>query len=93
MPNGRLFTTAQTRLGVSEMLGAQESIKPMRFIHLFLVGYAVLAVGGVVAMWQLGILGRLTPVWIVVGALAIIGVGIMVSVSSGKPAITSEVPR
>jgi hypothetical protein len=65
----------------------------MRFIHLFLIGYAILAVGGVIALWQLGILSRVAPVWIVVGALAVIGVGIMASVSSGRPAITEEVQR
>jgi hypothetical protein len=71
----------------------QESIEPMRFIHLFLVGYAILAIGGVIALWQLDVLSRVAPIWIVVGALAIIGVGIMASVSAGKPAITQEVQR
>lgn len=65
----------------------------MRFIHLFLAGYVILAIGGVIALWQLGILSRVAPIWIVVGALAVIGVGIMASVSSGKPAITEETQR
>jgi hypothetical protein len=65
----------------------------MRFIHLFLVGYAIAAIGGIVALWQLNILSRVSPVWIVVGILAVVGVGIMMSVSSGKPAITQEVQR
>lgn len=65
----------------------------MRFIHLFLAGYAVLAVGGGIALWQLGIFSRVAPIWIVVGVLAVIGVGIMLAVSSGKPAMTQEVQR
>ncbi len=65
----------------------------MRFIHLFLAGYVILAIGGVIALWQLGILSRVAPIWIVVGALAVIGVGIMASVSSGKPTITEETQR
>ena len=65
----------------------------MRFIHLFLAGYAVLAVGGALALWQLGIFSRVAPIWIVVGVLAAIGVGIMLAVSSGKPAVTQEVQR
>jgi hypothetical protein len=72
---------------------AQESIEPMRFIHLFLVGYAILAIGALLALWQLDILRRVAPVWIIVGILAVIGVGIMLSVSSGKPAISEEVQR
>ena len=62
----------------------------MRFIHLFLVGYFVLALGVGLALWQTGVLGRLAPIWIGVGVLVAIGVGIMLSVSSGKPDITKE---
>lgn len=64
----------------------------MRFINLFLVGYVVLMLGIGIALWQSGILGRLSAVWIVVGVLVAVGVGIMLAVSSGKPAVT-EVQR
>ena len=64
----------------------------MRFINLFLVGYALLVIGGGIALWQLGVLSRMSPVWIVVGTLVAVGVGIMLAVFSGKPAVT-EVQR
>ena len=64
----------------------------MRFINLFLVGYVVLMLGIGIALWQSGILSRLSAVWIVVGVLVAVGVGIMLAVSSGKPAVT-EVQR
>lgn len=64
----------------------------MRFIHMYLVGYAVLVLGIVLALWQTGVLSRLAPVWIGVGVLVAIGLGTMLSVSSGKPAITQEKP-
>jgi hypothetical protein len=63
----------------------------MRFIHLFLAGYFVLALGVTLALWQTGVLGRVPPVWIGVGVLLAIGLGIMMSVSSGKPTVTEEV--
>jgi hypothetical protein len=63
----------------------------MRFIHLFLVGYFVLIVGVGLALWQTGVLNRVAPIWIGIGALVAIGVGIMLSVSSGKPAISEEI--
>jgi hypothetical protein len=63
----------------------------MRFIHLFLVGYFVLALGVTLALWQTGVLGRVPPIWISAGALVAIGLGIMVSVSSGKPTVSEEV--
>lgn len=64
----------------------------MRFINLFLVGYALLVIGGGIALWQLGVLSRMSPIWIVVGTLVAVGVGIMLAVFSGKPAVT-EVQR
>jgi hypothetical protein len=62
----------------------------MKFIHLFLIGYSVLVVGVALALWQTGVLNRVAPIWIAIGLIAAIGVGIMMSVSSGKPAITTE---
>jgi hypothetical protein len=62
----------------------------MRFIHLFLVGYFIVIVGIGLALYQTGILSRIAPIWIGVGALVAIGVGIMMSVSSGKPTVTEE---
>ena len=63
----------------------------MRFIHLFLLGYVVLLVGVVLALWQSGILRRIDPIWIAIAAIIAVGLGIMAAVSSGKPTITEEV--
>jgi hypothetical protein len=65
----------------------------MRFIHLFLIGYFVLILGIGLALYQTGVLGRVAPIWIAVGALVAIGVGIMLSVSSGKPTVTEELQK
>lgn len=65
----------------------------MRFIHLFLVGYFVLIIGVGLALWQSGVLGRIAPIWVFIGAIIAVGLGIMASVSSGKPTITEEVRK
>jgi hypothetical protein len=65
----------------------------MRFIHLFLIGYCVLIAGVCLAMWQLGLLRHVAPIWLGIGALVAVGVGIMTSVRSGKPTVTKEVDR
>ncbi len=57
----------------------------MRFIHLFLVGYAVMVLGVALGLWQTGVLTRVAPVWIGAGALVAVGVGVMMAVVSGKP--------
>jgi hypothetical protein len=64
----------------------------MRFIHLFLVGYFVIILAIALGLWQAGVFSRVPPIWIGIGSLVAIGVGIMLAVSSGKPtAIEPEV--
>ena len=65
----------------------------MRFIHLFLVGYVLLVLGVALGLWQTGVLSRVAPVWIGVGALVIVGAGIMLAVSAGKPTVSEEIQR
>jgi hypothetical protein len=65
----------------------------MRFINLFLIGYAVVIVGIALALWQTGVLSRIAPIWIGAGVLVAIGVGIMASVSTGKPTVIEETRR
>jgi hypothetical protein len=62
----------------------------MRFIHLYLVGYFVLVVGAVLALWQSGVLARVSAAWIAIGLVIAIGLGIMLAVTSGKPEVTRE---
>ena len=65
----------------------------MRFIHLFLAGYFILVLGVGLALWQTGVLNHVAPIWIGIGVLVAVGLGIMMSVSSGKPTISEEVER
>ena len=65
----------------------------MRSIHLYLIGYFILILGIGLALWQTGVLSRIAPVWIGIGALVAIGLGIMLSVSSGKSTITEEIQK
>ena len=62
----------------------------MRFIHLYLIGYFVLVVGAVLALWQSGVLARVTGVWLAIGMLIVFGLGIMLAVTAGKPTVTRE---
>ena len=62
----------------------------MRYVNLYLIGYAVLLIGALLALWKAQILARIDPVWIAIGLVVAIGIGIMIAVSAGKPAMTSE---
>ncbi len=57
----------------------------MKFINMYLIGYFILVVGICLALWQSGALNNIAPVWIGIGALVAVGIGIMMAVSSGKP--------
>jgi hypothetical protein len=65
----------------------------MRFINMFLIGYFVLIAGITLALWQTGVFSHVAPIWIGIGVLIAVGVGIMMSVSSGKPTVTEEIER
>jgi hypothetical protein len=54
----------------------------MRFIHLYLIGYFVLVVGAGLALWQAGLLQRVSAIWVLISALVVIGLGILLAVTS-----------
>ena len=63
----------------------------MKFINMYLIGYFILVVGICLALWQSGVLDNVAPMWVGIGALVAIGVGIMMAVSSGKPSGTAGI--
>ena len=62
----------------------------MRFLTLYLVGYFVLLIGAVWALWESRILSEIPPVWLGIGALIAIGFGIMLAVASSRPNTTIQ---
>jgi len=62
----------------------------MRFIHLYLIGYFVLVLGACLALWQAGILARISPTWLAIAALIVIGLGVILAVSSVRPTTISR---
>jgi hypothetical protein len=62
----------------------------MRFVHFYLVGYFLLVVGALWALWYGGVLQRVSPVWILISLVIAVGLGIMLAISAGKPEITRE---
>ena len=60
----------------------------MKFINAYLIGYFILVIGAVAALWYGGALQHIAPMWILIGLVIAVGLGIMLSVSAGKPDIT-----
>ena len=65
----------------------------MRFINLFLIGYFILALGVGLALWEIGFLRNFAPIWIAIATLVVMGTGIMMSVSSGRPTVIEEIEQ
>ena len=65
----------------------------MKFLKLYLVGYFVLLFGGVLALWQSGILEEIPGVWLAIGLVIAVGFGIMLAVASSPKAVTTTTTR
>lgn len=62
----------------------------MRFLRLYLIGYFVLLLGAAWALWESGVLSQIPGVWIAIGAVIAVGLGIMLAVASSRPAVTTR---
>jgi hypothetical protein len=62
----------------------------VRFIHLYLIGYFLLVVGAGLALWQAGVLARVSAIWIAISMIILLGLGIMLDVTAGKPTVTQD---
>jgi hypothetical protein len=62
----------------------------MRFVHLYLIGYFILIFGALAALWYSGALRQISAMWVLIGVVIAVGLGIMLAISAGKPEITRE---
>ena len=62
----------------------------MRFVNIYLIGYFLLVIGALAALWYGGALRHISAIWVLIGLVIAIGLGIMLAVSAGKPEITRE---
>ena len=62
----------------------------MRFVNIYLIGYFILVIGALAALWYGGALRHISAAWVLIGLVIAIGLGIMLAISAGKPEITRE---
>jgi hypothetical protein len=62
----------------------------MRFVNIYLIGYFILVIGALAALWYGGVLRHISAAWVLIGLVIAIGLGIMLAISAGKPEITRE---
>ena len=57
----------------------------MKWMQMYLLGYAIVLCGLVAALWKVGVIDRVGPAWTAIGVVIAIGIGFMISVAnSGK---------
>lgn len=56
----------------------------MRLIHLYLIAYFMLVIGAALALFKAGVLSRLHPLWVVIGGSLVVGLGILLAITSDK---------
>jgi hypothetical protein len=62
----------------------------MKFMRLYLIGYFILLVGAALALWRSGILRQIPGIWIAIGVVIAVGLGIVLAVSSTTSVVTTR---
>jgi hypothetical protein len=65
----------------------------MKRSGIYLIGYVVLMLGVLAALWKMGVLARVGAIWTVIGIVILIGFGIMIAVSHGGAKENIEIDR
>ncbi len=65
----------------------------MKWMGTFFLGYILLLVGIFAALWKLGVLANVSGVWIAIGAVTAVGVGLMVAVANSGRKETIQIDK
>ena len=65
----------------------------MKWMRMYLVGYSIVLVGLISALWKMGVVERVGPAWTVIGIVIAIGLGVMVSVAGSGTKETVEIDQ
>lgn len=65
----------------------------MKWTGMYLLGYVVLMLGLLAALWKLGVLASIGTIWTLIGVVIAIGLGIMIAVSSSGTKENIQIDR
>lgn len=63
----------------------------MKWMSIYLAGYAVFILGVILALWKLGVLEKVGPAWTAIGIVIAAGLGIMMSIRGSGEKKTIDV--
>ncbi len=65
----------------------------MKWTGIYLLGYVILIGGILAALWKLGVLDSVGTIWILIGIVIALGIGIMLAVSSSGSKENIQIDR
>ena len=65
----------------------------MKWTGLYLIGYSILIIGLLAALWKAGVLASIGAGWTMIGVLIAIGIGIMIAVTHSGSRENIEIDR
>ena len=65
----------------------------MKWTGLYLLGYTVLVIGILAALWKAGVLASIGTAWTLIGLLIAAGIGIMIAVTHSGTRENIEIDR
>jgi ABC-type uncharacterized transport system permease subunit len=65
----------------------------MKWTRLYLIGYSILIIGLLAALWKAGVLASIGAGWTMIGILIAIGIGIMIAVTHSGSRENDEIDR
>lgn len=65
----------------------------MKWTGMYFLGYSILIIGLLGAMWKSGLLASIGTAWTLIGVVIAVGVGVMIAVSNSGTKETVEIDR
>jgi hypothetical protein len=65
----------------------------MKWTRMYLLGYIIMIIGVLAALWKIGVLARIGAVWTMIGFVILAGFGIMISVANSGKKENIEIDR
>ena len=65
----------------------------MKWMGTFFLGWVLLLCGILAALWKLGVLANVSGVWIAIGGLIAVGIGLMVAVANSGRKETIQIDK
>lgn len=62
----------------------------MKFVSIYLAVYFVLIAGAIAALWSGGALREIPGIWLLVGLMIAVGLGVLLAVSTGMHQVSGE---